>query len=406
MRIACDTKDTLPLSELTEFQGGLKKRTDDDIAKIERSIEQYGFATPFFVWKHNGKNKVLDGHGRLQTLKAMQARGETIPDLPVVYIDLPNEEAAKNLLLRISSTYGEMTAESVADFLDGLKVNLDDIKLPDGFLDLNTCVTPLVTHNDDNVPEIKEHANSQYGELYELGNSILMCGDSRKEEDVSRLMRGIDADLLLTDPPYNVDYKGGTKQELKIQNDNMSDTQFRLFLTDCFTVLKNHIKEGAAFYIWHADLEGYNFRGACRDSGLIIKQCLVWNKNSLVLGRNDYQWKHEPCLYGWKNGGGHSWYADRKQTTVLNFDRPTANKEHPTMKPVELFEYLIKNSTKAGDVVLDGFGGSGTTLIACEKNKRKARLVELDPHYCDVIRRRWTKWAKENGYAVGTGGLE
>ena len=407
MRIACDTKDTLPLSELTEFQGGLKKRTDDDIAKIERSIEQYGFATPFFVWKHNGKNKVLDGHGRLQTLKAMQARGETIPDLPVVYIDLPNEEAAKNLLLRISSTYGEMTAESVADFLDGLKVNLDDIKLPDGFLDLNTCVTPLVTHNDDNVPEIKEHANSQYGELYELGNSILMCGDSTKEEDVSRLMRGIDADLLLTDPPYNVDYKGGTKQELKIQNDNMSDTQFRLFLTDCFTVLKNHIKEGAAFYIWHADLEGYNFRGACRDSGLIIKQCLVWNKNSLVLGRNDYQWKHEPCLYGWeKGGGGHSWYADRKQTTVLNFDRPTANKEHPTMKPVELFEYLIKNSTKAGDVVLDGFGGSGTTLIACEKNKRKARLVELDPHYCDVIRRRWTKWAKENGYAVGTGGLE
>ena len=406
MEITCDTKDTLPLSELTEFQGGLKKRSDDDLAKIERSIEQYGFATPFFIWKHEGKNKVLDGHGRLQTLKAMQARGKVIAELPVVYIDLPNEEAAKNLLLRICSTYGEMTAESVADFLDGLKVNIDDIKLPDGFLDLNTCVTPLVTHNDDDVPEIKEHANSQYGELYELGNSILMCGDSTKEEDVSRLMRGIDADLLLTDPPYNVDYKGGTKQELKIQNDNMSDTQFRLFLTDCFTVLKNHIKEGAAFYIWHADLEGYNFRGACRDSGLIIKQCLVWNKNSLVLGRNDYQWKHEPCLYGWKNGGGHSWYADRKQTTVLNFDRPTANKEHPTMKPVELFEYLIKNSTKAGDVVLDGFGGSGTTLIACEKNKRKARLVELDPHYCDVIRRRWTKWAKENGYAVGTGGLE
>lgn len=405
MRITCDTKDTLPLSALSEFQGGLKNRTDDDLAKIERSIKQYGFATPFFVWKHEGKNKVLDGHGRLQTLKAMKARGEEIANLPVVYIDLPNEEAAKNLLLRICSTYGEMTAESVAEFLGDLKIDLDDIKLPDGLLDLNTCITPLATHNDNEVPEIKEHANSQYGELYELGNSILMCGDSTKEEDVSRLMRGIDADLLLTDPPYNVDYKGGTKQELKIQNDNMSDTQFRQFLTGCFTVLKNHIKEGAAFYIWHADLEGYNFRGACRDSGLIIKQCLVWNKNNLVLGRNDYQWKHEPCLYGWKNGV-HSWYADRKQTTVLNFDRPIANKEHPTMKPVELFEYLIKNSTKAGDVILDGFGGSGTTLIACEKNKRKARLVELDPHYCDVIRRRWTKWAKENGYSVGTGGLE
>ena len=166
------------------------------------------------------------------------------------------------------------------------------------------------------------------------------------------------------------------------------------------------MKDGAAFYIWHADLEGLNFRVACHDVGFEVKQCLIWNKNSLVLGRQDYQWKHEPCLYGWKDGGKHAWYNDRKQTTVIDCKRPSVSAEHPTMKPVELFEYQIKNSTKAGDVVLDLFGGSGTTIIAAERCGRKARVMELDPHYCDVIRKRWTKWAKENGREVGSGGLE
>jgi site-specific DNA-methyltransferase (adenine-specific) len=233
-----------------------------------------------------------------------------------------------------------------------------------------------------------------------------MCGDSTDAEDVARLMGGVEADLLITDPPYNVNYEGGTKEKLKIENDNMDDARFRQFLIDSFQVFKDNMKSGASFYIWHADLQGYNFRGACQDVGFKIRECLIWNKNSLVLGRNDYQWKHEPCLYGWKDGGGHVFYNDRKQTTVMDFKRPTVNREHPTMKPVELFEYQIKNSTKGGDIVLDGFGGSGTTLIACEKNGRKARIMELDPKYCDVIRRRYTQWAKENGKPITSGCLE
>lgn len=177
---------------------------------------------------------------------------------------------------------------------------------------------------------------------------------------------------------------------MKIENDTMKNDDFRAFLQDAFFAAKNVMEPGAAFYIWHADSEGFNFRGACYDVGLTVRECLVWVKNSMVLGRQDYQWQHEPCLYGWTEGT-HSWYSDRKQTTVLNFDRPSRNAEHPTMKPVALFDYLIKNSTKKGDVVLDSFGGSGTTIIACEQDGRKGYCMELDPRYCDVIIERWEK---------------
>lgn len=195
-------------------------------------------------------------------------------------------------------------------------------------------------------------------------------------------------DMWLTDPPYNVEYEGGTAEHLTIMNDKQGDDDFRGFLTDAFMVAAHHLKPGAAFYIWHADSEGYNFRHACRAAGLEVKECLIWNKNSLVLGRQDYQWKHEPCLYGWKDGT-HQWYADRKQTTVIDFDRPNKNAEHPTMKPVGLMAYLIQNSTKEGDFVLDSFGGSGSTLIACEQTGRKCMTMELDPRYVDVIVKRW-----------------
>lgn len=186
----------------------------------------------------------------------------------------------------------------------------------------------------------------------------------------------------------------------------MDKNSFRQFLIDAFTTMKENMKEGASFYIWYASSEVYNFQGACDDVGLQVRQEIIWNKNSMILSRQDYQWKHEPCLYGWKEGARHSWFSDRKQTTVIDCKRPTASRLHPTMKPVELFEYLIKNNSKAGDIVLDLFGGSGTTLIACEKNNRKARLMELDPHYCDVIRRRYTKWAKENNKPITSGCLE
>lgn len=184
-------------------------------------------------------------------------------------------------------------------------------------------------------------------------------------------------------------YVGKTKDALTIENDKMADGDFRQFLVDAFKAANDNMKPGAAFYIWHADSEGFNFRGACKDIGWDVRECLIWNKNQMVLGRQDYQWKHEPCLYGWKPGAPHNWYGDRKQTTVIDMSKPTKSEDHPTMKPVGLFTYQIENSSKLGDIVLDSFAGSGTTMVACEKMGRKAMLMELDPKYCDVIIRRY-----------------
>ena len=247
--------------------------------------------------------------------------------------------------------------------------------------------------NEQEVKEVEVPENVETrckaGDIWKLGEHRLMCGDSTKVEHIQKLMDGEKADLLITDPPYNVAYEGKTKDKLTIQNDSLDDANFREFLKDAFFAADSVMKPGAVFYIWHADSEGYNFRGACRDVEWKVRQCLIWNKNAQVMGRQDYHWKHEPCLYGWKEGASHLWASDRKQTTVLDFDRPNRNGEHPTMKPVALFDYQIKNNTKGSDIVLDSFGGSGTTLIACEQNKRIARIMELDPHYCDVIIQRW-----------------
>ena len=267
-----------------------------------------------------------------------------------------------------------------------------------------------------------------------LGEHRLMCGDSTSLADVQRLMHGEKADALITDPPYNVDYHGAAG---KILNDAQSDADFRKFLVAAFKAADAVMRGGAVFYIWHADLEGYNFRGAVRTSGWRVRQCLVWVKDSLVLGRQDYQWRHEPCLYGWKEGS-HVWRGGRKQTTVaelipesvetdaeagvvrfqvagrtfqiptdavaevvdtsiIPMPKPTASKLHPTMKPVALFAYQIRNSTKPCDVVLDLFGGSGTTVIACAEASRKARVMELDPKFADVIRRRWAEYVHGDG---------
>ena len=241
----------------------------------------------------------------------------------------------------------------------------------------------------DAVPETPEEPKSKRGEVYQLGKHRLMCGDSTSAEDVAKLMSTTPdgADMWLSDPPYNVAYEGSNG--LTIENDNMSDSNFREFLRQAFDNVHEHMKPGASFYIFHADSEGYNFRGACHDIGLKVRQCLVWKKNSLVLGRQDYQWIHEPCLYGWKEGAAHNWYTDRSQTTVIEFDKPKRNDVHPTMKPVKLFARLIINSTKKGQKVLDIFGGSGTTIMACEQLGRKGYAMELDPRYCDAIVKRW-----------------
>ena len=436
IKIKCETKDVLDFSAITDFQGNLKARDDADFEKIERSIKKHGFSFPFFIWKKGKINYCLDGHGRLGALQRLVAEGETIPPLPVVYVKCKDENEAKEILLKLNSQYGRMTAESVKEFLGDLQIDFEDLALPDGFLELSTDDAMKDTKGDDDAPEVDYgEPDSKPGQVYQLGPHRLMCGDSTSAEDMAKLMDGAKADLIITDPPYNVDYEGGNGK--KIQNDNMSDNKFLNFLTDAFGVMLGVLKNGGAFYIWHADSEGYNFRQAVKNCKGEIRQCLIWVKNSLVLGRQDYQWRHEPCLYGWKAGAGHYWegrrdlstvfdetrgdwpkmskeqllaelkrYDQEVKTTIIYEDKPKKSDEHPTMKPVRLFERLMLNSSKAEDIVLDPFGGSGTTVITAAKTGRYARTMELDPHYCDVIRKRWTTWAKENGVEVGPGGLE
>jgi DNA modification methylase len=246
--------------------------------------------------------------------------------------------------------------------------------------------------DEDAVPSVPVEPVTKRGHVWRCGKHRVMCGDSTNVSDIQSLTEGHPVDMWLTDPPYNVGYEGKTKDALKIQNDSMGDDDFRQFLRAACVSADAVMKAGAVFYIWHADLEGYNFRGACQDAGWKVRQCLIWKKQTLVMGRQDYHWKHEPCLYGWKEGAGHLWAADRKQTTILEFDRPSRSGDHPTMKPVALFEYQMLNNTKGGDIILDSFGGSGTTMIAAEKNGRYARLMELEPKYCDVIVKRWQEF--------------
>ena len=230
---------------------------------------------------------------------------------------------------------------------------------------------------------------SQRGDIYILGRHRLMCGDSTDQADVTTLMAGEYADMLLTDPPYNVGYEGKTQDRLKLKNDAMNNADFCAFLTRAFSAADRAMKPGAVFYIWYASINSLAFLTACENVGWKVRQCLIWAKNAFVFGRQDYQWKHEPCLYGWKSGAAHLWTNDRKQTTVLNYARPTKNTIHPTMKPLELFDYMIRNNTREGEIVLDLFGGSGTTIIAAEKNGRTARVMELDERYVDAIVRRY-----------------
>jgi site-specific DNA-methyltransferase (adenine-specific) len=295
-----------------------------------------------------------------------------------------------------------------------LRVEFDELKEADfdleltGFsLDEIEALTPeeLVEGltDEDEVPDAPETPVTVLGDVWQLGDHRVMCGDSTSIDAVEQLCDGQLVDMWLTDPPYNVAYEGKTKDALTIKNDKMGGDAFRVFLRDAYIAADAVMKAGAVFYIWHADSEGYNFRGAAKDAGWTVRQCLIWKKQTMVMGRQDYHWKHEPCLYGWKEGAAHLWATDRKQTTILEFDRPSRNGEHPTMKPVELFEYQMLNNTKGSDLVLDSFGGSGTTAIACEKHGRCARLMELDEKFVDVIINRWQSFTGKQAVHIETG---
>lgn len=376
---------------------------DAEYKKIKRSIETFGYVDPIIVNERTGV--IVGGHQRLKVLKDL---GYEEIEVSVVDLDEQQEKALNVALNKIS---GEWDFELLKDLLEELDDGSFDLELTGFDMDeIEDLMTQYfdeddtdveVTEDDFDLDEsMPEEPITKLGDVWKLGSHRLMCGDSTDIEHMKRLMGNEKADMLLTDPPYNVDYVGKTAEALKIENDSMEDVEFRTFLKDAFSVADDVMREGAVFYIWHADLEGYNFRGACKDVGWRVRQCLIWNKNSMVMGRQDYHWKHEPCLYGWKDGAAHLWCNDRKQTTVLDFDRPTKNIEHPTMKPVKLFDYQIRNNTKPNDIVLDPFAGSGTTLIACEQNGRVARLMELDPKYCDVIIKRWEEFTGKQAVKI------
>ena len=371
----------IPLKNLKPYENNPRKN-DDAVKYVAESIKEFGFKVPIVIDKNN---VIVAGHTRYKAAKKLK-----MSEVPCIIADDLTDEQIKAFRLADNKV-----AEKAEWDFDLLNAELDDIIDLDmelfGFEDALQDDAEEAVEDEFEV-ELPPEPKSKLGDIYQLGNNRLMCGDSTVLEDVEKLMGGEQADMLLTDPPYNVNYEGKTKDKLKIKNDKMDNDNFRQFLTDAFSNADMVMKPGAVFYIWHADSEGYNFRGACFDAGWTVRQCLIWNKNSMVMGRQDYQWKHEPCLYGWKEGAGHLWASDRKQTTVINFDKPTRNDMHPTMKPIPLFDYQIKNNTKGGDVVLDLFGGSGTTIMACEQNGRHGYCMEYDPRYVDVIVDRWEKF--------------
>lgn len=394
---------TRPLKSIKPYPGN-PRQNDGAVAAVAESIRQCQYIAPIVI---DEDGVILAGHTRY---KALCSLGYTEAAC-VVKSGLTGEQKRKYRLL------DNKTAEIAEWDMDLLAVELDGLDF-DGFdfgFDLVTEGEPEPAREDDYAPEPPTEPRSRPGDVYALGRHRLMCGDSTKVEDVAVLMDGVKADLLLTDPPYNVALgMGGSVDEarnrhrrmdgLVIMNDGMPDDQFKAFLVECFQNARAVMKPGASFYIWHADNKGYTFRGAAEEAGFTIRQTLIWVKNHFTLGRQDYQWKHEPCLYGWTEGAGHAWYGDRKQSTVLNFDKPAASREHPTMKPVALFDDLMRNSSKAGDVVLDLFGGSGTTIIAAEQNGRVGYLMEVDPRYADVIIDRWEKFTGEKAVLLGNSG--
>lgn len=364
------------VSELVPYSKNAKKHDKTQIANVAESIKQYGFEQPLVIDKDS---VIVIGHCR--ALAAKKLGMETVPCVCVD--DLTPEQVNALRLVDNKSNESDWDMDLLADELTELDLSTFDFDwgLPEESQEVTEDEVPAADEENEPI--------SQRGDIWQLGRHRLMCGDSTKTEDVQKLAGGAKIDMLLTDPPYGVDYVGKTKDALKIENDAKTDDEFVLFLQNAFAAADGVMKQGAVFYIWHADSKAYVFRMACQMVGWEVRQVLIWVKNSVVIGWQDYQWKHEPCLYGWKDGAGHLWAADRKQTTVLEFDKPNANREHPTMKPVALFDYQIRNNTKGGDIVLDLFGGSGTTVIACEQNGRTAYVMEYDPKYVDVIVKRW-----------------
>ena len=393
----------IEISKITPYKDN-PRINEDAIEVVSKSLKEFGFQQPLVLDKDMS---VVVGHTRLLAAKKIG-----LSSVPCLVADKLSDEQIKAYRIMdnksaefASWNYGLLTKEvtelMAADY-DLDLTGFDKFELKDLGIDIDLGFVDDPQSEEDEAPIPPVIPTTKLGDLWVLGSHMLLCGDATKSEDIKFLMKDKKADLYLTDPPYNVDYTGKTEDALKIKNDNFADENFNQFLTDAFTTSQKHIKKGASFYIFHSDSEGYNFRSALKKANLNVKQCLIWCKNSMVMGRQDYHWQHEPILYGWIEGESHSWYSDRKQTTVLNFARPTKSKHHPTMKPINIVKYLINNSSKKEDIILDTFLGSGSTLIACEKEHRSCYGLELDPVYCDVIIQRWQNYTGKDAFHFET----
>lgn len=389
--------ETRKIKELKEHEKNPRKITKDQMEKLKQSLKSFNYVETVVI---NLDNTILAGHMRIRALKAL-GRGKEDIEVRVPNRQLTPKEA-EEYLIRSNKNSGEWDWERLAN----------EWEIPDlfnwGFTEDELQIKDpekLEATDDGYEEEIPEEPKTKPGDIYDLGRHRLICGSATVYGDIEKVLDLERIDLVITDPPYNVAYKGGTKDKLTIKNDDLSNEEFENLLRDFYVNAFVFMKEGAGIYVFHADSEGEKFRRYFRESNLKLTQCLIWLKNSLVLGRQDYQWQHEPVLfggkeysdhdpvlYGWKEGEKHRWFNNRKQTTLLKFDRPQRNAEHPTMKPIPLIGYLINNSSKPEDLVFDFFLGSGSTLIAAEQLNRRCFGCELDPKYCDVIVDRYKKY--------------
>lgn len=360
------------------------KPGDKEYEKLKRSIDEFGYVDPL-IWNKR-TSRLVGGHQRLKVLKDMG-----IDEVDVVVVDM-DEEKEKALNVALNKISGDWDKDKLMLLITDLQGEDFDVSLtgfdPEELDDLfkDDMKDGVKDDNFDVDKELKKPTMTKPGDLWQLGEHRLLCGDSTKEESYNLLMAGKQANLVITDPPYNVNYQGSAG---KIKNDNMKDDAFYQFLLAALTNMEKSMADDASIYVFHADTEGLNFRKAFSDAGFYLSGTCIWVKQSLVLGRSPYQWRHEPILFGWKKKGKHCWYAGRKESTIWEFDKPKKNKDHPTMKPIPLLAYPIMNSSMTNSIVLDPFGGSGSTLIACEQTKRICRTIELDEKFCDVIVKRY-----------------
>ena len=409
----------IALTALAPYPNNARTHSDEQVDKIAKSLQEFGFINPVLVDK---KNMIIAGHGRVMAAKKLG-----MEKVPCVRIEGLTDEQIRAYILadnRLAEDAG-WDQDILKAELQELKDNGFDISITGFGIDDISFDDIDFTDQDEGIEDLEEKANeepvAQSGKRYKLGDHILMVGDSTKPNDVKKLMSGALADICLTDPPYNIDYQGGTKDGLKIQNDNMDEAKFINFLTDAFSNMRTFLKLGGVFYIWHSSNHVDSFLEALHRNQLEMREHLIWVKNTFTIGRQDYQWRHEPCIYGWKEGAAHYFIDDRTKgtvfekntdidamteqeakdilrrfyseqktiTSVMHENKPVKSELHPTMKPVALMERQIENSTKENEIVLDLFGGSGTTLIACENKHRRCYMMEYDQHYADVIIKRW-----------------